>query len=482
MLFSMGCWAAAGEGPASLSQPCPAAHYPLPTARTDLLALSDRLEDLAQGGSCLKDAFFHAWRGAVLMALGRPAEAVEPLERALLTDPDLPGAQLDLAQALAMQGDSASAIGLLEALRGRAALPPAITRAIETQLAALRMPRRGDDALLAEGTWLSRWQLASLLGYDANLNNAPASSEITLTLPQGNVTLALDPSSRPRKGAALLSSLQWQGLRPDGAALWVVQGDLRSRETRDRDTGYLQGDVSAAWLQAPGALRQWIARAGATSLQFGGNTLLQAWRGSLQYQWESMSLPRWASTSQGTWSCRPSAGGELERRGFPSTRSLDGQYLGVAGGLLCRPPTEGPGASLSTAEASAATGASFLNLQLRAGEDRPSDAARAGGAFRKSEFRAQWEGPVAGRGRIGLQWSSAHQSDASPYSALLGNTDRRTTRHALQIEASWPLTPAVSVVAAAELARQRSNIEVFDNRQRSLYLGLRWEIDARKQR
>lgn len=59
---------------------------------------------------CLEDAAFHAWRGATLLALGRSAEAIEPLERALLHDPDLPGAQLDLAQALAAEGDAASAV------------------------------------------------------------------------------------------------------------------------------------------------------------------------------------------------------------------------------------------------------------------------------------------------------------------------------------------------------------------------------------
>ena len=46
--------------------------------------------------------------------------------------------------------------------------------------------------------WQSSWQVSVLGGADTNLNNAPSATELTLTLPQGDVTLPLDPASRPR--------------------------------------------------------------------------------------------------------------------------------------------------------------------------------------------------------------------------------------------------------------------------------------------
>ena len=53
---------------------------------------------------------------------------------------------------------------------------------------------------------------------------------------------------------------------------------------------------------------------------------------------------------------------------------------------------------------------------------------------------------------------------------------RSTTRHVLQLEASWPLTESLALVANAEISRQSSNLAVFDARQRSVYMGLRWEV------
>ena len=204
----------AGHPPAQPAQPCPLkVEYPLPSDLPSLRALAERQQEVSGEPGCLKSATFHAWRGATLLALGKPDEAVEPLERALLQDPDLPGAQLDLAQALAAQGDSASAVAFLRSLRQRADLPIAIGTAIDRQLGGLLVPDLLQKGIALATDWQSRWQFSALGGADSNLNNAPAASEITLTFPQGNVTLPLAPSSQPRQGAAVLGVAQWQGLK-----------------------------------------------------------------------------------------------------------------------------------------------------------------------------------------------------------------------------------------------------------------------------
>jgi hypothetical protein len=48
--------------------------YPLPQGAPELQSLLARLDHAAP--QCLLDAGFHAWRGAVLLSLGRPAAAI----------------------------------------------------------------------------------------------------------------------------------------------------------------------------------------------------------------------------------------------------------------------------------------------------------------------------------------------------------------------------------------------------------------------
>ncbi|MBI5275317.1 MAG: hypothetical protein HY854_02570 [Burkholderiales bacterium] len=432
--------------------------YPLPPANGELRALSERIERVANDPGCLADAGFHAWRGAVLMSLGRSLEAVEPLERALLTNPLLFGAQMDLAQAHALQGDRASAIALLQDLRDRAEVPAGMSLRLDREIAALQAAAR--RPALAAGQWQHSWQLATLAGYDTNLNNAPSATEITLTLPQGDVTLPLDPSSQPKKGAALLAAAQWQGLKPAGQSVWVLQADMRSRHTGDHATGWQQTDFAANWLQAPLAPRQWVARGGASYFRFGGATVLWATRASLQYQWEGTA----ASLGGLGVTCRPSAGGEFERRLYPASRNLDGYYRGGTAGVLCRPAAEEPWAP------------SVFSVQARLGEEQPFDAKRAGSVYRRQELRGHWEGRLPWRqAQYTVRWSSTRQADSAPYSVLLGNEARRTLRHTLQLETAWPINQGLSLITQMEGGIQRSNLPAFASRQLGLYLGLRWE-------
>lgn len=442
--------------------------YPLPTDRSALQKLAEAQQAAAAERGCLTSAAFHAWRGATLLALGRSAEAIEPLERALLHDPDLPGAQLDLAQALAAEGDTASARAFLADMRQRPDLPLPIGQMIERQLEILSVPPYLANVLAAG--WQSRWQFSAMGGSETNLNNAPSSSEVTLTFPQGDVTLPLDPQSRPRSGGARLGVVQWQGLRPWNRSVLVVQAELKARQTGDSATSYQQTDVAATWLDAPAASRQWVARVARSHLRYGGTSLLRATRATLQYQWE----PRERNEAASAWNealagCRPAASLELEHRGYPESRVLDGVYQGAAAGWLCRRHKLGDGVDSLTADTI------FYGVQARLGNDRPLQAARAGGAYRRAELRAQWEGPLLS-GRVGAQWSTTRQRDRDPYSPLLGNVPRATTRHVLQVEASWPLTQSLALVANAEVSRQSSNLAVFDARQRSIYLGVRWEV------
>ena len=64
-----------------------------PVAAVWQQASLERLAQLAE--ACDASAFFHAHWGAVFLAQGQSEAAAVALEKALLLNPDLPGAQLD---------------------------------------------------------------------------------------------------------------------------------------------------------------------------------------------------------------------------------------------------------------------------------------------------------------------------------------------------------------------------------------------------
>ena len=427
--------------------------YPLPSTPEGLQQLLMLLDTHAP--TCLRVAVFHAWRGAVLLALNQPSAAIESLERALLINPDLPGAQLDYAAALLATGDARSARSLLLQLGNREDVPAVMRRLLDLELAATN-----PDVLR------SRWFFSTAAGADSNLNNAPSASELTLTFPQGSLTLPLLDSSRPRRGSAALAVAQWQGLKPQGSQLWLFQADLRARHTSEAATRYRQADLAATWLQAPDAPQQWVGRAGASQTTFGGQTLLQSARASLQRQWHG-NAPGFSTTI-----CRPSAGIEWESRHFPSSGNLNGKYLGLVAAAVCNFD------SLEGVESSGAVAQQVLNLQVRTGTDRANADDRAGGNFRRTELRASLERNV-GAFKLNGEYGFSRQVDTSGYSPLLAdNLIRKINRHSFRAELSHPLGlwPQVDWFVSAEINFQQSNLEAFRSRQDAYYAGVRWSI------
>lgn len=450
--------------------------YPLPVSKQALQQLLQRLEEAAP--HCLRNAPFHAWRGAVLLALGQHGAAGEALERALLLNPDLPGAQLDYAQALGAQGDTASAIGLLRQLQTHPDLPPYLQTLLRHELAAA-----DPDA------WRTHWAVSSALGADSNLNNGPAAAELTLTFPQGPLTLPLAPDSRPRGGAAWLNTLRWQGAQQVQQQLWLVQAQVQARTTAHTSaSGYVQTDLAAHWLQAPQAPAQWIARAAVGRVDFGGRHLLHGARASLVRQWTlpvadgtHAPVPGTGDIPPSLWSgdlapCRPALGLETEQRRYPGSAELNGLYTGALLSWHCGGNTNASNA------ASADTGVlrhQQAGLQLRWGQDHASSPTRPGGRYQRAELRAHWQGR-RGAMRFNADYGYTHQRDQSGYSPLLARQRvRHTGRHSLRLEASHPLPPdpwqGAEAFAVLEANSQGSNIDAFVTRQRSFMAGLRWQ-------
>ncbi|WP_280188470.1 tetratricopeptide repeat protein [Delftia sp. PS-11] len=463
-----------GTGSAAWSL-CPVQpRYPLPaTGAEQQQALEGADAAMPQ---CLHSAPYYAWRGALQLVLGRAQEAAESLERALLLDPDLPGAQLDYAQALATLGDLSTARELLEQLRQRPDLPV-------TLRALMQQDSRGAQAQAEAASSYTRVQLSTAWGYDSNLNNAPAASQLALTLPQGSVLLPLDSAYRPRSGSAWLSTAQWQHIRAfDGQAL-LLSADLRGRATAESSrTGYLQGDFAAQWLQAPEAPSQWMARVAWGRLEFGSEHWLTTQRASLQHQWRLSPAGQEGALATGNV-CRATLGLDLENRQYPISPELDGRYLGGAASLFCTPAAQAAPVAVESAEAAGwASGWSLAHygLQLRWGQDHARSSTRPGGRYDRLELSLGGEARL-GRLRLGADYSWTRQGDKDGYSPLFDNNLRRNTlRQGLRLTVSQPLAdPAwrgALAFVSLEASRQQSNIAAFAMRQRAISAGLRWEL------
>ena len=439
--------------------------YPLDSNVIALQKLLDQIDGIAP--LCLQSGPFHAWRGAVLWALNQPSSAAESLERALLLNPEQPGAQLDYAQVLMALGDKASARDLLAQIASRADVPAALQPLLARELAGL------DNAQ----TWRTRWILTSALGLDSNLNNAPAASELTLTFGQDNVTLPLAKESRPQSGPSFLGIVQWQGLKPQGRQLWVLQAEIRARHTAQNATRYQQADVSASWLEAPEASSQWIVRAGLGRIDFGGQPLLQSARIGVTRQWQSAAPPVPGITS--SMVCRPSAGVEYEPKRYPGTTNLNANYVGWMAALNCA--LRVPGAGLDTPTGNEL---SFFpeqaGVQLRVGHDQAVHESRPGGNQRRMELRTTWESRL-GPFRANADYSFTRQSDGLGYSPLLeNNAVRSIRRHSVRLELSESLAKygltGTDWFASFEINQQFSNLQAFVNRQKVLYVGVRWAL------
>lgn len=445
------------QTPPSPPAVCPLSQPDLPpevllASRADLQQRLQALEAMAD--QCMGRATFHAQRGVLLQLLGQASDAIEALERSLLLEPDQPGTLLDYALALRAVGDPASATALLGALSQRADVPAALQPLLLRQLAEASAPARAVQY---------RVRFSTALGADSNLNNAPSADGFTLTLPWGNADLALDEASRARPGAAWLNTLQGQALLgTEAGQLWVMQAELRTRQTEQPATAYHQADLVGTWLQAPAASSQWQARLALSSLTFGGQALQQSQRAAVSHQWR-LPVPGWGGL------CRPLAGLELETRHYPSAPSLDGRYQGLTAAVACGPE---PGHTDQTAR-------SRFNLQWRLGQDQAANPQRSGADSSTAELRAGWGRSWFDKD-LTADYSIAAQQDASGYSPLLSNNAARNTlRHTLHLElAATPqrLFAGGQWFVAADATLQTSNLAPFAIRGQALYTGFRWVL------
>jgi len=222
--------------------------------------------------SCLRSSEYYALLGAAQLNSAQLEPASESLERALLLDPNNGAAQIDFASALFASGQLFPALQLNDASLARTDLPEELRETLVTREAEWRRNTR-QHAL----------QLDFSGGYDNNLNGAPGSDQIMLTLSGEPVLLSLNTNLQMQEGAfanARLSSRQ-QKLNANDQRSWT--NEVRGRLSQDRTSDLLQFDTRYSLIKPTRRKTvQW--EVGASSLFFGGSGLYTAAQTRFRYQ------------------------------------------------------------------------------------------------------------------------------------------------------------------------------------------------------
>ena len=413
---------------------CPAA-FPLtaPAAREALADEAGRLAGLTD--ACSHRADYFAYQGLVLLLQHRTQQAAIDLEKALMLDPGLAGAQLDYAQALAELGELETARRLTRDVSRR----PDIPLELKAWLAE-RLDAAGRDA------WQVEWSAQWLAGRESNLNSAPGIQMLTLTLPGGDVPVALADSERVRAGTTQRIDLTAFASRSLGDGLLLLNGELALRNSSgNSDTDQHIAGVNLAYLH-PVAAGHLGVRLNDVRLTIGGHDAYASGGWSLLYLLPDDLTPR---------GCRSGLSLDRETRKFPASPILAGVYTGTQAWINCR------------------RGDWQFNIGLQAGLDRATDPARLGGDQRRFDQVLGASHPAAG-GVLAVSGQRGKLLDREIYSTLLGSQPRAVTRSSGRLSYEYPLTKELFVMGYYERSSQTSNIGLFNIENHALYLGVKY--------
>ena len=403
--------------------------------------------------ACDDNAFFQAYRGAVLLANGQTEAAAVVLEKALLLNPDLPGAQLDYAQALAQIGLKGSARAILREVLQR----PDIQPALKSQLSPAQNASTKLGSLVSEPDWQWLGLLQSAYGHESNLNSATHTDTLTLYLSNGPVTLGLTDNAKPVAGSAFKSSAALQGQWKGQSGQAMLLNALLSTKTGAASVGgnnqsaeaalkysvpMLAGPASGVWQVALGGTQFWL-----------GNQTAYADQGTqLKFLWEALGGScKWAP-----------AIGQIDQR-FPQSGSLNGVYSYGRLDWVC--------SSAKDQETHIAVGG---------GKDVAQDASRPGGNRTRKDVLVRHEQilPVAwwpaATGQLSAWARYAQSQDKRPYSELLGDLKSNTHRTDVGLAYWVPMAKQWRIGANLEATSQKSNNTLFNLKNLVFYVGLRW--------
>lgn len=430
--------AVASRSKVPLAGHCPDTFAP-PVANLALSAYLEKLADLAEACDARSDYFAH--RGSLLLIAGRLTEAATNLEKALLLAPELPGAQLDFAQALALLGQKDAALQLVEQVGGRKDIDP-----------GLRQWLSGFQPQAKADAWTWNTWVQSSIGHETNLNSTTHTDTLTLFLSNGPVTVNLSEAERPRAGMALKNWVAWQAYRPLGSGEMRVSASGQARNTfgsTSANSHQIDGSLTYAHPLGPGVasfklgelsyLKENIYAYDETAATF---KYEPAWR--LQHCPWGLSLG-WADQRHQT---TPIMSGTYQ------WARLEGQCKNKSGGITA--------------------------AHLSAGADRGQDATRPGGDKIRREYGIRHDQPMTFMdkpGQASLWLKQQNSKDTDILSLLLGPKVIYQKRLDMGMGYWWRWTRQWSAGVDFEYTRQNSNNELSQLKNSALYTGLRWTTE-----
>lgn len=405
--------------------------------------------------ACDDNAFFHAHRGAQLLAQSQTEAAAVSLEKALLLNPDLPGAQLDYAQALAQIGLQGSARAILQNVLQRPDIQPNLKAQLSTVQTGSAAARVGSAPL-----WQWNGLIQTAYGRESNLNSATHTDSLTLYLSNGPVTLGLTDNAKPVAGEAFKSTAALQGvMRGAGGQELSVNLTLAAKTGAASVNGNNRTAEGALKYSLPmlagNASGFWQLTAGSTEFWLGNQTAYQDQGLQLKYAWDSLGAAcKWAP-----------AIGRIDQQ-FPQSSTLNGVYTYGRIDWVC--------SSSKNQE---------THLALGGGQDKAQDISRPGGHRERKDILLRHEQivnmalwPVVS-GQLSAWLRYAHSQDKLAYSELLGDLKSSTRRTDLGLGYWVPVTKQWHIGLNLEATSQKSNNTLFNLKNSSVYMGVRWAND-----
>lgn len=417
---------------------CPAA-FPAPMPSLAQSAYLDKLADQAEACDTRADYFAH--RGSLLLMAGRLPEAATNLEKALLLNPDLPGAQLDFAQALAQLGQKEAALQLVDQVGGRTDIEPGLRQ----WLSSFQTPPKGE-------AWSWNAMLQSSLGRETNLDSATHTDTLTLYLSNGPVIVNLTDAERPRAGTGIKNWLAVQGLRATGQGEVRLSAALQARNTPSTPLGNnYQADASVAYAQPVGP---GVASIKLASLRYRKENAYDYNEDGMVFKYE----PAWR-LNQCPWALVWAKADQHHQ----SVPIMSGTYQQARVEGSCK---------------NTAGGVSYAHIA--AGTDRAQDPTRPGGNKTRFEYGLRHDQPLFINQRAAQLsiWMRRHNSeDSNILSPLLGPKVMYTRRLDVGLAYWWRLNKQWSAGFDLEKTHQHSNNELSQLKNTVIYTGIRWTTD-----
>jgi hypothetical protein len=380
---------------------------------------------------CLESAEYYLLLGSAEVNSGYVKASVEALERAVLLEPENSDAAVVYAQALYLDGQLFPALQLNEQILQRMDLPADLTIAL----------RQRQDAWQRQ-TQRHTFSADLALGYDDNLNGAPARSDFTLTLSGEVLQLVLDEQFRPLKGPYANLRLGGNYQKLGAYSTHEVIYGIRNRQSDPSDAELLQADVRYG-LGIPLRRYRWDFAASSTHLLYGGSPLFTVSDARVR-------LHRLSNR------CHPLAEVAAQHQFYHQQKSNEGFEFGLTGGIECQ---------LGTPE---------MRVGIEGGPVR-NEALKAGrqGADREGwVVRASWQQTLAG-GSLRAQYNLTNLQDKTGYSPLLeGGARREIYGRQFRVQYLRPLQQNLMLQFNLSHQRQDSNLALFENRGTAADIGV----------